>query len=155
MKIVAVIVPVPEFIKTPFELGDWVAYECNDYTMFAEVKAMEVDRRNGRIKILGVWGNHSVANIGDKGWEYADHCRLATEEEQYWEERRRVFAKKKRRNNEFRSGDFVSDDSRVLTVGHQHKDTGVVTVLVNNSDESFEVEPQNLEILFFAEDAAG
>ncbi|PGB56865.1 hypothetical protein [Bacillus anthracis] len=155
MKIVAVIVPVPEFIKTPFELGDWVAYECNDYTMFAAVKAMEVDRRNGRIKILGVWGNHSVANVGDRGWQYADHCRLATEDEQYWEERRRVFAKRKRRNNEFHSGDFVSDESRVLTVGHQHKDTGVVTVLVNNSDESYEVEPHDLEILFFAEDAAG
>ncbi|MDA1850272.1 hypothetical protein PDL09_24190 [Bacillus cereus] len=155
MKIVAVIVPVPEFIKTPFELGDWVAYECNDYTMFAEVKAMEVDRRNGCIKILGVWGNHSVANVGDKGWEYADHCRLATEDEQYLEERRRVFAKKKRRNNEFHTGDFANDGSRVLTVGHQDKDTGVVTVLVNNSDESYQVEPQDLEILFFAEDAAG
>lgn len=155
MKIVAVIVPVPQFIKTPFELGNWVAYECNDYTMFAEVKAMEVDRRNGRIKILGVWGNHSVANVGDKGWQYADHCRLATEDEQYWEERRRVFAKRKRRLNEFHSGDFVSDDSRVLTVGDQNKDTGVVTVLVNNSDEKFEAEPQDLEILFFAEDAAG
>lgn len=155
MKIVAVIVPVPQFIKTPFERGDWVAYECNDYTMFAEVKAMEVERKNGRIKILGVWGNHSVVNAGDRGWEYADQCRLATEDEQYWEERRRVFAKKKRRNNEFHSGDFVSDDSRVLTVGHQDKDTGIVTVLVNNSDESYEVEPHDLEILFFAEDAAG
>ncbi|MEC3237029.1 hypothetical protein P9023_21750 [Bacillus cereus] len=155
MKIVAVIVPVPQFIKTPFELGDWVAYECNDYTMFAEVKAMEVERKNGRIKILGVWGNHSVSNVGDRGWQYADHCCLVTEDEQYWEERRRVFAKKKRRNNEFHSGDFVSDDSRVLTVGHQDKDTGIVTVLVNNSDESYEVEPHDLEILFFAEDAAG
>ncbi|MFV1458276.1 hypothetical protein VJ282_37715, partial [Bacillus mycoides] len=75
--------------------------------------------------------------------------------EQYREERRRVFANKKRRNNEFHSGDFVSDDSRVLTVGHQDKDTGIVTVLVNNSNESYEVEPHDLEILFFAEDAAG
>lgn len=155
MKIVAVIVPVPQFIKTPFELGNWVAYECNDYTMFAEVKAMKVDRNNGRIKVLGVWGNHSVANEGDKGWEYADQCRLATEDEQYWEERRRVFAKKKRRNNEFHSGDFCNDGSRVLTVCHQDKDTGAVTVFVNNSDEKYEAEPRDLEILFFAEDAAG
>ncbi|GAB6575066.1 TPA: hypothetical protein QC443_002474 [Bacillus cereus] len=155
MKIVAVIVPVPEFIKTPFELGDWVAYECGDYTMFAEVKAMEVDRKNGRIKILGLWGNHSVSNVGDKGWQYADHCRLATEEEQYWEERRRVFAKKKRRNNEFRSGDFVTDDHNALTVLHQDKDTGVVTVYIINSGKRLDIEPQDLEILFFAEDAAG
>ncbi|PGM92279.1 hypothetical protein [Bacillus cereus] len=155
MKIVAVIVPVPQFIKTPFELGDWVAFECNDYTMFAEVKAMEVDRNNGRIKILGLWGNHSVATVGEKGWEYADQSRIATEEEQYWEERRRVFAKKKRRNNEFHPGDFANDGSRVLTVGHQDKNTGVVTVLVNNSDEKYQVEPQDLELLFCTEDAAG
>lgn len=83
MKIVAVIVPVPQFIKTPFELGDWVAFECKDYTMFAEVKAMEVDGKNGRIKILGIWGNLDIANIGDKGCQYADQCRLATEREQY------------------------------------------------------------------------
>lgn len=155
MKIVAVIVPVPQFIKTPFELGDWVVFECKDYTMFAEVKAMEVDKKNGRIKILGVWGNCDIAGIGDKGWQYADQCRLATEREQYWEERRRVFAKRKRRNNEFHTGDVANDGSRVLTVGHQDKDTGVVTVLVNNSDESYQVEPQDLEILFFGEDAAG
>ncbi|MEB8704677.1 hypothetical protein P4H21_28655, partial [Bacillus cereus] len=98
MKIVAVIVPVPQFIKAPFELGDWVVFECKDYTMFAEVKAMEVDKKNGRIKILGVWGNCDIAGIGDKGWQYADQCRLATEREQYREERRRVFANKKRRN---------------------------------------------------------
>ncbi|HDR6822018.1 TPA: hypothetical protein QCV77_005625 [Bacillus thuringiensis] len=155
MEIVAVIVPVPQFIKTPFELGNWVAYECNDYTMFAEVKAMEVDRKNGRIKILGVWGNYSVANVGDKGWQYADHCRLATEEEQYWEERRRVFARKNRRNNEFRSGDFVTDDHNALTVLHQDKDTGVVTVYIINSGKRLDIEPQELEVLFFAEDAAG
>ncbi|MCZ6942600.1 hypothetical protein EJ131_19075 [Bacillus mycoides] len=155
MKIVAVIVPVPQFIKTPFEVGDWVAYECNDYTMFAEVKCMDVEQKTGRIKVLGMWGNHSVITAGDKGWQYADQCRIATEDEQYWEERRRVFAKKKRRNNEFHSGDFASDDSRVLTVGHQDKDTGIVTVLVNNSDETYEVEPRDLEVLFFAEDAAG
>ncbi|HHT7044727.1 TPA: hypothetical protein ACTZ2N_005186 [Bacillus cereus] len=155
MEIVAVIVPVPQFIKTPFELGNWVAYECNDYTMFAEVKAMEVDRKNGRIKILGVWGNCSVANVGDKGWQYADHCRLVTEEEQYWEERRRVFARKNRRNNEFRSGDFVTDDNNALTVLHQDKDTGVVTVYIINSGKRLDIEPQELEVLFFAEDAAG
>ncbi|AQY42345.1 hypothetical protein P4V72_18360 [Bacillus thuringiensis] len=155
MKIVAVIVPVPQFIKTPFELGDWVVFECKDYTMFAEVKAMEVDKKNGRIKILGVWGNCDIAGIGDKGWQYADQCRLATEREQYREERRRVFAKKKRRNNEFHSGDFCNDGSRVLTVCHQDKDTGIVTVFVNNSNEKYEAEPQDLELLFCAEDAAG
>ncbi|MDO6632891.1 hypothetical protein [Bacillus thuringiensis] len=155
MKIVAVIVPVPKFIKTPFELGDWVVFECKDYTMFAEVKAMEVDTKNGRIKILGVWGNCDIAGIGDKGWQYADQCRLATEKEKYWEERRRVFAKKKRRKNEFHSGDFVSDDSRVLTVCHQDRDTGVVTVYVNNMNEKYEVSPQDLELIFCAEDAAG
>ncbi|MEJ9250691.1 hypothetical protein P4264_25600, partial [Bacillus thuringiensis] len=74
MKIVAVIVPVPQFIKAPFELGDWVVFECKDYTMFAEVKAMEVDKKNGRIKILGVWGNCDIAGIGDEGWQYADQC---------------------------------------------------------------------------------
>ncbi|QWG81943.1 MULTISPECIES: hypothetical protein [Bacillus cereus group] len=155
MKIVAVIVPVPQFIKTPFVVGDWVAYECNDYTMFAEVKCMDVEQKTGRIKVLGMWGNHSVITTGDKGWQYADQCRLATEDEQNREERRRVFAKKKRRNNEFHPGDFANDGSRVLTVCHQDKNTGVVTVFVNNSNETYEVEPQDLEVLFFAEDAAG
>ncbi|MDA2163853.1 hypothetical protein PDN54_27165 [Bacillus cereus group sp. Bc252] len=90
MKIVAVIVPVPQFIKTPFEVGNWVVYENNDCKMFAEVKCMDVEQKSGRIKILGIWGNRSVMTAGDKGWQYADHCRLATEDEQYWEERRRV-----------------------------------------------------------------
>ncbi|PFJ16524.1 hypothetical protein COI89_10970 [Bacillus cereus] len=155
MKIVAIPVPVPHFIKTPFEVGEWVVYENNDCKMFAEVKCMDVEQKSGRIKILGIWGNHSVMNAGDKGWQYADHCRLAAEDEQYWEERRRVFAKKKRRNNEFHTGDFCNDGSRVLTVCHQDKNTGIVTVFVNNLDEKYEVEPQDLEILFFAEDAAG
>ncbi|MEC5241167.1 hypothetical protein P9C03_28130 [Bacillus mycoides] len=155
MKIVAVIVPVPQFIKTPFEVGDWVAYECNDYTMFTAVKCMDVEQKTGRIKVLGIWGNHSVITAGDKGWQYADQCRLATEDEQCREERRRVFAKKKRRNNEFHPGDFCNDGSRVLTVCHQDKNTGAVTVFVNNSNETYEVEPQDLELLFCAEDVAG
>ncbi|ACM16018.1 TPA: hypothetical protein ACQUHF_004948 [Bacillus paranthracis] len=155
MKIVAITVPVPHFIKTPFAVGDWVVYENNDSKMLAEVKCMDVEPKTGRIKILGIWGNYSVMTAGDKGWQYADHCRLATEEEQYWEERRRVFAKKKRRNNEFRSGDFVTDDHNALTVLHQDKDTGVVTVYIINSGKRLDIEPQDLEILFFAEDAAG
>ncbi|QIW21213.1 hypothetical protein [Bacillus thuringiensis] len=155
MLVAVVEVQVPRFVKTPFELGEWVAYECEDYTAFAEVKFLDINPKDGRIKVYGVWGNGSVMNAGDKGYQFADQCRLATEQERYWEERRRVFAKKKRRNNEFHSGDFVSDDTRVLTVGHQDKDTGIVTVLVNNSDETYEIEPQELEILFFAEDMAG
>jgi hypothetical protein len=155
MKIVAITVSVPQFIKTPFEVGDWVVYENNDCKMFAEVKCMDVEQKSGRIKILGIWGNRSVMTAGDKGWQYADHCRLATEDEQYWEERRRVFAKKGRKENEFHSGDFVTDDLNALTVLHQNQDTGLVSVFIINSGKRLDIEPRELEVLFFAEDAAG
>ncbi|MEB9459585.1 hypothetical protein P4I88_04355, partial [Bacillus cereus] len=93
--------------------------------------------------------------VGDKGWQFADECRRATEDEQYWEERRRIFAARGRRNNEFHPGDFVSNDERVLTVQHQDPETGLVSVLVNNSDERFQIDPKELEIYFYAEDMAG
>lgn len=154
MKIAVAIVKVPQFIKTPFEVGEWVAFECTDYTMFAEVQDMAINAL-GRIEVLGTWGNETIINAGDKGWQFADQCRKATEDEQYWEERRRVFAAKGRRNNEFHPGDFASDDKSVLTVQHQDPETGIVTVLVNNSDERYQIDPKELEIYFFAEDMAG
>ncbi|MGI2748401.1 hypothetical protein ACRS52_06495 [Bacillus cytotoxicus] len=155
MKIALAAIPVPVFIKTPFELGDWVAFECEDYTTFARVKCLDIDSKTGRIKVYGVWGNTNVMNAGDKGWQYADQCRLATENEQYWEERRRVFASKNRRNNEFHSGDYVSDDVNASVVLHQDKETGKVSIMIINSGKRYEVDPDELEILFFNEDRAG
>jgi len=155
MKIAVAIVKVPQFIKTPFEVGEWVVFEGEDYTTYAEVQGIDINPQNGRIKVLGTWGNELVINVGDKGWQFADQCRKATEDEQYREERRRVFAAKGRKNNEFHSCDFVSNDKAVLTVQHQDTETGLVTVLVNNSDESFPIDPKELEIIFFAEDMAG
>lgn len=154
MKIAVAVVQVPQFIKTPFEVGEWVAFECTDYTMFAEVQDMAINAL-GRIEVFGTWGNEGVINTGDKGWQFADQCRKATEDEQYWEERRRIFAARGRRNNEFHPGDFVSNDKRVLTVQHQDPETRLVAVSVNNSDERFHIDPKELEIYFFAEDMAG
>ncbi|HDR7367934.1 hypothetical protein [Bacillus toyonensis] len=155
MLIAVVEVQVPCFVKKPFKLGEWVVYEGEDYAAFAKVEFLDINPKDGRIKVYGVWGNNSVINVGDKGYQFADQCRLATEQERYWEWRHRIFAAKKRRNNEFQSGDFVNDDTRILTVSHQDKDTRIVRVRVNNSNETYEVEPQDLEVLFFKEDAAG
>lgn len=150
-----VTINMTEIIAPFIEKGEWVASECGDYTMYAEVQDIAFIDQNGRIAVYGTWGSESVMNVGDKGWEYADQCRRATEDEQYWEERRRIFAARGRRNNEFHPGDFVSNDKRVLTVQHQDSETGLVAVLVNNSDERFQIDPKELEIYFFAEDMAG
>lgn len=155
MKNAVAIVKVPHFIKKQLEVGEWVAFEGEDYTTYAEVRVLNINPQNGRINVLGIWGNESVINVGDLGWQSADQCRKATEDEQYWEERRRVFAAKGRRNNEFHPFDFASNGEAVLTVLHQNPENGLVSVLVNNSDERFEADPKELEILFFAEDMAG
>lgn len=155
MKMTVVNIHVTEIIMPPFKAGEWVAFEGKDYTMFAEVEEVAINAWGGRIVVYGTWGNESVMSVGDKGWQFADQCRKATEDEQYWEERRRIFAVRNRRNNEFHPGDFVSNDKRVLTVLHQEPETGLVAVLVNNSDERFQIDPKELEIYFFAEDMAG
>lgn len=155
MKMTVVNINVTEIIMPPFKAGEWVAFEGKDYTMFAEVQDIAFIDQHERIAVYGTWGNESVMSVGDKGWQFADQCRKATEDEQYWEERRRVFAAKGRKNNEFHPGDFVTDDTSVLTVQHQDPGTGLVTVLVNNSDERFQTDPKELEIYFFAEDMAG
>ncbi|HDX9512052.1 TPA: hypothetical protein ROY06_005425 [Bacillus cereus] len=155
MKMTVVNINVTKIIVPPFKVGEWVAFEGKDYTMFAEVQDIAFIDQHERIAVYGTWGNESVMSIGDKGWQFANQCRKATEDEQYWEERRRVFAAKNRRNNEFHPGDFVSNDKRVLTVLHQEPETGLVAVLVNNSDERFQIDPKELEIYFFAEDMAG
>ncbi|GAB6742143.1 hypothetical protein bcgnr5412_54560 [Bacillus cereus] len=155
MKMTVVTINMTEIIAPFIEKGEWVAFEGKDYTMFAAVEDIAFIDQNGGIAFYGTWGNESVMSVGDKGWQFADQCRKATEDEQYWEERRRVFAAKNRRNNEFHPGDFVSNDKRVLTVLHQDPETGLVAVLVNNSDERFHIDPKELEIYFFAEDMAG
>ncbi|MCU5095020.1 hypothetical protein [Bacillus wiedmannii] len=155
MKMTVVNINVTEIIAPLFEIGKWVAFEGEDYTMYAEVEDIAFVNTSGSIALYGAWGNETVMNVGDKGWQFAEQCRKATEDEQYWEERRRVFAAKGRKNNEFHPFDFASNDEAVLTVQHQNPETGLVSVLINNSDESFEVDPKELEILFFAEDMAG
>ncbi|HDR7784930.1 hypothetical protein ABR776_27185 [Bacillus cereus] len=155
MKMTVVTINMTEIIAPFIKKGEWVAFEGKDYTMYAEVEDIAFVNTSGCIAVYGAWGNESVMNVGDKGWQFAEQCRKATEDEQYWEERRRVFAARGRKNNEFHPGDFASNDKAVLTVQHQDHETGIVTVLVNNSDESFQVDPKELEIYFFAEDMAG
>ncbi|MGR6004877.1 hypothetical protein ACT7C0_30100 [Bacillus cereus] len=155
MKMTVVNINVTKIIVPQFKVGEWVAFEGKDYTMFAEVQDIAFIDQYGRIAVYGTWGNESVMSIGDNGWQFAVQCRKATEDEQYWEERRRIFVARGRRNNEFHPGDFVSNDKRVLTVQHQDSETGLVAVLVNNSDERFQIDPKELEIYFFAEDMAG
>lgn len=155
MKVVVMPVPVPVVVVSPFEMGEWVACEMEDYTTFAKVEHVYADLEKQRVKIFGTWGNDSVINAGDSGWAYANQCRRATEEEKEREERRRVFAAKGRRNNEFHIGDFVNNDSLALMVLGQDLETKIVTVAVNNSDETFEIAAEELELVFAAEDMCG
>ncbi|CAM4359510.1 hypothetical protein BAMA_16215 [Bacillus manliponensis] len=155
MNIFAMQIPVRGNVTIPFELGEWTACETKDYTMFAAVEKMYIDLEVGDIRIFGKWGHTNLMGEGEAGWVYAGQCRRATEREKELEERRRVFAKKGRKNNEFHPFDAANDGHYAMTVMYQDKETGIVTVAVNNTDKSFRIKAENLELVYAAEDMCG
>lgn len=133
-------------------VGQWVVCELRDNKVITEVKRVIKDTFIKKVELWGSWGCEGAIH-GDWGYNHADKCRYATVEEIDEESVRRVFAQKGRKPNEYRSGDIVTDDVYAYRVLHVIEDRANVEFM--NSNQTYEVAIESLEILFFAEDMAG
>ncbi|PFU01546.1 hypothetical protein COK81_01850 [Bacillus thuringiensis] len=132
--------------------GQWVVCESKDNKVITQVKRLIKDTFNNKVELWGTWGCEGAIH-GDWGYNHANKCRYATVEEINAESVRRVFAQKGRKPNEYRSGDVVTDDVYAYRVLHVIDDRATVELV--NSNQTYEVAIEKLEILFFAEDMAG
>ena len=142
-----------EQIEKTVEIGDWVVCGgMDDERMIAQVDRILVDPALGKVNLWGCW--HSEGSIrGEVGFNHADRCRYATPMEVNDESWRQVFKRKRRKPGEFHAGDYVTDDVYALEVRNQ-KGT-VVTVGVMNSNRTYEVAAEKLELLCCKEDLLG